>query len=159
MNTLKKAIRLSVLIMTPVFLLTGWAMGEVKLVKGQTIHIVSYPNIVSESYRINMRGNLIIHNTDQHHPITLVRIDHYNTDGKLVEKYLKSPLKLGPLAASRVIVKQPHHHEEKPGITFIVQWQADQPVTAPLVKCFIVGALSGQGYSFTSSGNVIHEEK
>lgn len=138
--------------------LYGFAAAKVKLVKGQTIYVPSYSNIISESYRVVLRGNLIIHNTDPNQSITIVRIDHYDTNGKLVEKYLTQPLELGPLAATRLTIKKLEQGDEGAGANFMVQWRAQDMVTEPIIESIMVGSLGTQGHSFSSQGRVIHEE-
>lgn len=132
--------------------------AALQLLKGQTIYIPSYANIISGTQRITLRANLIIHNTDPSRPIEVLRIDHYDTNGQLVEHYLQQPLKLPPLGATRVIVKAPQPGDEGAGANFIVQWRADDKVTAPLLECVMLGAAGTHSYSFSSAGRVIKEE-
>jgi hypothetical protein len=160
MNAMNKGILLSAWIIISFFAIGGLAAaGEIKLSKGQTMYIPSYSNIISESYRIVLRANLIVHNSDPNHSITLIRIDHYDTNGGLVGKYLSEPMKLGPLAAYRVIIKKPERGDEGAGSNFIVQWRAEKPVTEPIIECVMIGSSGTQGYSFSSQGRVISEEK
>lgn len=158
MNIVKKGMLLSALMMI-LLPIGGLAAREVRVSRGQTIYIPSYSNIISESYRIVLRANLIIHNSDPDDAITLSRIDHYDTNGTLVARYLSEPLKLGPLAAKRIIIKKPERGDEGAGSNFIVQWQAEKPVTEPIIECVMIGASGTQGYSFTSQGRVISEDK
>lgn len=67
------------------FFLYSFAAANVKLVKGHTICIPSYSNIISESYCVVLGGNIINHNTDTDNSISIVKIDHYDINGKLVE--------------------------------------------------------------------------
>lgn len=138
--------------------LYGVAAAKVKLVKGQTIYIPSYSNIISELYRVVLRGNLIIHNTDPNKSISIVKIDHYDTNGNLVEKYLSQPMELGPLAATRLTIKKLEQGDEGAGANFMVQWRAQDVVTEPIIESIMVGSLGTQGHSFSSQGRVIHEE-
>lgn len=159
MNIIKKATLVNTLSIITLLFLGGLAAGEVKLVKGQTIYMPSYSNVVTDVYRVVLRANLIINNTDPNQSITIVRIDHYDTSGKLVEKYLSQPLTLRPLAATRVIIKKPEHGDEGAGANFVVQWRAQNLVTEPLIECIMVGSFGTQGHSFSSIGRVIYEEK
>jgi hypothetical protein len=156
-----KLLVLTVAVATMVFSsLSGLALAA-KRVKGQTIYIPSYANVVSGPPMlmvVPLRANLIIHNTDPDHAITIDKIDHHDTDGKLVYKYLERPVTLKPLAATRVIVKEPKKGTEGVGANFIVQWHGDQPVNEPLIDCLMLGTLGNQGFSFSSQGNVIQEK-
>ena len=140
--------------------LTGLAAGEVKLVKGQTIYVPSYTSFMggkAASYAFEAKPTIFFHNTDQNNPINIVRIDFYNTNGKLVEKYLQQPLKLNPNSATRINVKELIKGEEGSDAHFIIQWQADNRVVEPLVQTWFVGAVGTRGYSYTSQARIIQE--
>jgi hypothetical protein len=143
------------------FTLSGAAKGAAKLVKSQTVYIPSYANVISGPPTlmvVPLRANLIIHNTDPSKAITVLKIDHYDTNGNLVYKYLEKPVKLNPLAATRVIVREPRRGDEGVGANFIVQWQAETPVHEPIVDCLMLGTLGNQGFSFNSQPRIIQEE-
>lgn len=158
MNQFKKVFFRGSLTLTALILLVNVSAGEVKLLKGQTIYIPSYSNILSDMQRIPLKANLIIHNSDPTHSITVLKIDHYDTDGALVEKYLQQPIKLKPLAATRLVIKESKSGNEGAGANFLVQWRAEDKVTEPLVECVMVGTSGTQGYSFSSFGRIIQEE-
>jgi hypothetical protein len=137
------------------------ALGAAKMVKEQTVYIPSYANVMSGPpllMVVPLRANLIIHNTDPSQPIAIDRIDHYDTDGKLVYKYLEKAVTLKPLAATRVIVKEPKKGDEGVGANFIVHWHATKPVNKPIIDCLMLGTLGNQGFSFSSQGRIIQEE-
>lgn len=143
------------------FSLSASASAAAKLVKAQTIYIPSYSNVISGPPMlmvVPLRANLIVHNTDPTQAITIDKIDHYDTDGKLVYKYLEKPVTLQPLAATRVIVKEPKRGNEGVGANFIVQWHAEKPVHEPIIDCLMLGTLGNQGFSFSSQGRIIEEE-
>lgn len=140
---------------------SGLALGAAKMVKGQTIYIPSYANVISGPpifMVVPLRANLIVHNTDPSQSITVTRIDHYDTDGKLAYRYLEKPVTLQPLAATRVVVKEPKKGDEGLGANFIVEWNAAKPVNEPIVDCLMLGTLGNQGFSFYSQGRIIKEE-
>lgn len=158
MNRFRKIIVTITPAVISLLFLYGFAAAKVKLVKGQTVYIPSYSNIISESYRVVLRGNLIIHNTDPHQSIMILRIDHYDTNGKLVAKYLSQPMELGPLAATRLTIKKLEQGDAGAGANFMVQWRAQGLVTEPIIESIMVGSLGTQGHSFSSHGRVINEE-
>ncbi|MEW6657921.1 MAG: DUF3124 domain-containing protein [Thermodesulfobacteriota bacterium] len=156
-NSLKRILTL-ILSVTLLFGLGTLAGAAVRLLKGQTLYVPSYANIIGDMQHITVRANLIIHNTDPTHAITLVRVDNYDTHGKLVEKYLAQPVQLKPLAATRIIIKNPKKGDEGAGANFIVQWRSENKVTEPIVECIMVGSLGTQGHTFSSQSRVIAEE-
>jgi len=157
MKNWRKASLLAIPIIILLFFVT-LAAGAVKLLKGQTVYIPSYSNIIGDYQSIKLRANLIIHNTDQVHAITIVRIDNYDTDGKMVEQYLSKPVELKPLAATRITIKNPKKGDEGAGANFIVQWKSENKVTEPIVECIMVGSLGNQGHTFNTQERVIAEE-
>jgi hypothetical protein len=145
-------------------LLLNWsnsAIGAVKQVKGQTVYIPSYANVISGPpiyMVVPLRANLVIHNTDPAQSITVARIDEYNTEGQKVSSYLAAPVTLNPLGAMRVVVKKSKKETEGLGANFIIQWQAEKKVAEPLIDCLIIGSLGAQGFSFITQGRIVKEQ-
>jgi len=99
---------------------------------------------------------LSVRSTDLSAAIRITSIDYYDTNGRMIRRYLDKPLNLGPLASTFV------HIEEKDasggfGANFIVRWNADRVVNTPVIECVMIGATSGQGISFVSPGQEIRE--
>ena len=139
----------------------GTALAAVKLVKGQTIYIPSYANVISGPpiyMVVPLRANLVIHNTDPDQTISIARIDEYNTEGQKVSSYLTAPVILNPMGAMRVVVKESKKEAEGLGANFIIQWQAEKKVTEPIIECLIIGSLGAQGFSFATQGRIIKEQ-
>lgn len=138
---------------------SGWSASfEPRLSKGQTVYVPAYSNVFSGPRRLpfQLATTLSIRNTDLSASFRVSSIDYYDTDGKLVRRFLQRPLVIGPLASSYV------HIEEKDvtggfGANFIVRWQADALIDAPIIECVMIGATSGQGISFVSPGQEIRE--
>jgi len=156
---LRKAFLLLTLSLIILFVFGPLAIGAVKLVKGQTLYVPSYSNIIGDYSHIMVRANLLIHNSDPVNPITIVRIDNYDTDGKLVENFLSKPVQLNALAAVRYAIRNPKKGNEGAGANFIVQWKAENRVVEPLIECIMVGSHGTQGHTFSSQGRVIQEEE
>jgi hypothetical protein len=157
----KQMVLMTLVAIMLLFNFSASALGAAKMAKSQTVYIPSYSNVISGPPTlmvVPLRANLIIHNTDPSQSITILRIDHYDTDGKMVYKYLEKPIKLNPLAATRVIVKEPKRGDEGLGANFIVQWQAEKPVNEPIIDCLMLGTLGNQGFSFVSQGRIIQED-
>ena len=140
----------------------GTAAAAVKMVKGQTVYIPSYANVISGPpiyMTVPLRANLVIHNTDPSQAITIAHIDEYNTEGQKVRSYLTAPVSLNPMGAMRVVVKESKKEAEGLGANFIIQWQAEKKVNEPIIDCLIIGSLGAQGFSFTAQGRVIKEQE
>ncbi|WP_129126203.1 DUF3124 domain-containing protein [Geomonas oryzae] len=136
------------------------ATQEIRLSKGQTVYVPVYSNVFTgpRSLPFQLAATLGVRNTDPNSWIRITSIEYYDTSGKLIRRYQEKdkPLSLAPLATTYV------HIEEKDtaggfGANFIVRWQADRAVNAPIVECVMIGATSGQGISFVSPGQAIRE--
>ena len=139
----------------------GAASAALKMVKGQTVYIPSYANVISGPpiyMTVPLRANLVIHNTDPSQAITVARIDEYDTEGKKVSSYLTAPVVLNPMGAMRVVVKESKKEAAGLGANFIIQWQAEKKVTEPIIECLIIGSLGAQGFSFATQGRVTQEQ-
>jgi hypothetical protein len=136
---------------------SGWsASAEFRLSKGQTLYVPAYSNVFSGPRRLpfQLATTLSLRNTDLTASLRVISVDYYDTNGKLVRRHLEKPITLGPLASSYV------HIEEKDvsggfGANFIVRWDADRSINAPIIECVMIGATSGQGISFVSPGQEI----
>ena len=159
---MKRLIKVYFLTALGLTLLTGLAASEVRLIKGQTFYVPCYTSFMSgsqaDSYAFDAKPTIFINNTDQNHAINIVRIDFYNTNGKLVEKYLQQPQKLNANSSMRINVKERLKGEEGSGAHFIIQWQAEHKVVEPLVQTWFVGAVGTRGYSYTAPARVIQED-
>ncbi|HLD46453.1 MAG TPA: DUF3124 domain-containing protein [Desulfobaccales bacterium] len=161
MQVMKRLFGFAGLAAMMVFFCGGPASAAVKLVKGQTVYIPSYSNVISGPpiyMTVPLRANLVIHNTDPSQAITVTRIDEYNTEGKKVSSYLTAPVVLNSMGAMRVVVKESKKEAEGLGANFIIQWQAEKKVTEPIIECLIIGSLGAQGFSFATQGRVTQEQ-
>ena len=157
MQKLLKVLLAMVITTMGLFMFTGLVAAEVKLLKGQTYYVPCSTSYISGGYSFNIKATILIHNTDPNNSINLVRIDFYNSSGKLVEKYLQQPLKLDALAATRISVKEPLAGEEGMAAHFIIQWQSEAKVVEPLIEGLFIGTSGTHGYSWTLQPRIIQE--
>lgn len=137
----------------------GWAASsEIRLSKGQTLYVPVYSNVFAGPRKrpLQLAATLSIRNTDMASSFSVTAIDYYDTNGKIVRRHLNRPTVIAPLATTYV------HIEERDtlggfGANFIVRWQADNLINAPVVECVMIGATGGQGISFVSPGQEIRE--
>ena len=161
MQVMKRLFWFTGLMALGLFFSSGPALAAVKLVKGQTVYIPSYSNVISGPpiyMTVPLLANLVIHNTDPSQAITVARIDEYDTEGKKVSSYLTAPVVLNSMGAMRVVVKESKKEAEGLGANFIIQWQAEKKVTEPIIECLIIGSLGAQGFSFATQGRVTQEQ-
>lgn len=137
----------------------GWLdPSEVRLSKGQTVYVPVYSNVFNgpRSRPFQLATTLSIRSTDFASSFRVTSIDYYDTNGKLVRRHIEKPLIVGPMASKYI------HIEESDtsggfGANFIVRWEADKVIDTPIIECVMIGATSGQGISFVSSGQEIKD--
>jgi hypothetical protein len=135
------------------------AGSEVRLLKGQTLYVPAYSHIYhgDKQRPFDLAVTLSIRNTDPVHPITLVSVAYFNTDGKQVRSYLESELKLGAMSSTRYVIQESDQSGGS-GANFIVQWKSELKVTEPIVETIMISTRTQQGISFTSRGQAIKED-
>jgi len=133
---------------------------DIELSAGQTVYVPIYSHIYSgvKGRPFDLAATLSIRNTNPKNSITLVSVKYYDSDGKLVEDYLKKPKQLNALVSARYIITEADKAGGS-GANFIVVWKSDQEVNPPIIEAVMIGTHSGQGISFLSRGRVIKEDR
>lgn len=127
-----------------------------KDVMGQTIYVPIYSHIYirDKSLTMNLAATLSIRNTDAQNPIRVTSVRYYDTNGKLIKKYISSPLRILPMATAEFIIA-PNDTSGGSGANFIVEWAATIHVTEPIVEAVMIGEAYQQGISFIGTGKII----
>ena len=150
---------LSVLIaFTMICITADFALSEVKMKKGQTVYVPVYSHVLigPRGNAFNLAVTLAIRNTDLKYPITVFAADYFNTDGKLVRKFISNPVKLDPMASTHLLIEEADTSGGI-GANFIIRWKAERDVNVPVIESVMIGGSLGQGISFISSGQEITE--
>lgn len=104
--------------------------------------------------RIDFSVTLSIHNGSATRPITIERIDYYDTAGKLVEEHLKEPVAIRPYGTIQVVVGQPDTRGGL-GANFIVDWTSPTASIEPIIEAVMLSSHGTQGYSFLAVGRKV----
>lgn len=130
--------------------------STVKIATGQTVYVPVYSQIYTVEQRrtIELTTTLSLRNTDPGQPIIIASVNYFNSSGALVRKYLEQPVELNPLAATAFVVDQ-QDASGGAGASFVVEWVAQTPVSAPVIEAVMIHTLGNQGLSFVSPGRVI----
>ena len=134
------------------------ANSEIQLSDGETIYVSSYSNVYSGPKKnpFQLAAMLSIRNTDPKYPITVLRVDYYDNNGKMIEKTIEKQFELGPFASTHFYVKE-YDKRGGPGANFIVKWRSANKVNRPIIEGLMLGLTSGQGLSFICPGQTIVE--
>ena len=124
--------------------------------RGGTVYVPVYSMVYTgdRAVPVNLASTLSIRNTDLKHSLKVSSVDYYSSAGKLIKKMLPIALVLGPLASTSIFIKEKDTSGGF-GSTFLVRWAADKEISAPLIECVNIGAYSGLGISFITSGREI----
>lgn len=127
-----------------------------ELSKGQRIYVPVYSHIYSGDRErpFLLTVTLSIRNIDPDHPIKITLVDYYETQGKLLKKYIDKPTTLRPLESLRYVIPEKDKSGGS-GANFIVKWQSDNFANPPIVETIMIGTQNQQGVSFTSRGQEI----
>jgi hypothetical protein len=102
--------------------------------------------------RANFSVTLSIHNASETQILVLRRIAYFDTGGKVVESYLKSPVALKPFAAIEVFVPASDVRGGAGGANFVVDWAATGEIVAPIAEALMFGDVGSGHYAFVSQG-------
>ena len=125
---------------------------------GQTVYVPVYSHIFADDrYRDRpflLTATLSVRNTDPERPFTLQRVDYYDSEGALLQRYLEAPITLAPLASTHYIVPE-SEAKGGAGAKFLSDWQAPAAVNEPIIEAVMIGTKLQQGISFISTGRAI----
>ncbi len=125
--------------------------------RGQLLYLPVYSNVpFKDPERLyDLAAFVAVHNTDPRQAVTVTKVLYFDSNGKLVRDYLPQPQVLAPLATVDYFV--PEEDQSGTGANFVIEWQSDTPVVAPLVESVMIGLSHGQGVSFLSPGRVMRQ--
>ncbi|OHC80469.1 MAG: hypothetical protein A3G73_04840 [Rhodospirillales bacterium RIFCSPLOWO2_12_FULL_67_15] len=131
---------------------------------GQTVYIpvyshVHHGNLDSRGVpsRLLLSSMLSFRNTDPEAELTLVSVDYFDTNGKLIRRYLAQPRRVGPLASADSFVE---HRDVAggQGASFIVTWRSERPINPPLAETVNTYAFGTQYMVFTARGRTLETD-
>lgn len=97
---------------------------------------------------------LSIHNASETRPLVLKRVAYFDTAGKMVESYLKSPIALKPFSTIEVFIAASDVRGGT-GANFVVDWAATGEIAEPAVEALMIGSVGAGHYAFVSQGRPI----
>jgi hypothetical protein len=104
--------------------------------------------------RADFSVTLSIHNASETRPLVLKRIAYFDTSGKLVESYLKSPVAMKPFATIEVFIPATDVRGGT-GANFVVDWAAAGDIAEPVIEALVVGSVGSGHYAFISQGRAL----
>jgi Protein of unknown function (DUF3124) len=131
-----------------------------QIVAGQTLYVPIYSHVYTadNAEPLSLAATLFVRNADRNRSIVVTKVQYVDSSGKTVREFLKSPLKIAPLASMDFFLKE---SDETGGASpsFIVEWVSTESSNEPIVESVMIGTAGTQGISFTCSGTVIASRK
>ena len=126
--------------------------------RGELVYVPIYSSIFFENGKrtLELAATLSIHNVNPDQQVTITRADYFNSEGKLIKKYLEKPLVLNPLQTTNIVIAR-SDTSGGTGANFLVEWQGNQTVTSPIIEAVMANASSNLGIAFTTSGKVVRK--
>ena len=104
--------------------------------------------------RADFSVTLSVHNASETRPLIVKRIAYFDTSGKMVESYLKSPVALKPFATVEVFIAASDVRGGT-GANFVVDWAAAGEIAEPVIEALVVGSVGSGHYAFISQGRAL----
>lgn len=128
--------------------------------RGQLLYLPVYSHVwygdrdKGGPYKAMMSALVSIRSTDPGKPLRVRSARYYSTDGKLLAEYLNKPRLLPPLGTIELLVER---REDKggSGANFLIEWEADGPISPPLVQAVHVSVLAQRGLSFVTEAREV----
>ena len=133
-----------------------YADSKALLSNGQTLYVPVYSHIYTgdKEKPFLLTVTLSVRNIDPVNQMEITSVDYYETQGKILKKYIEKPKIIKPLESLRYVIPETDKSGGS-GANFIVQWKSDKIVNPPIVESIMIGTQGSQGISFTSRGRVI----
>lgn len=138
----------------------GQGLGpRIRQSTGQTIYVALYSQVYQglRDRPFALSATLSVRNADPDRAMELAAVDYYDTEGKLVRRYLDKPVTVGPLATREFLVGEKDTAGGS-GAKFLVRWKSAQAMIPPVVEAVMIGTANSQGISFVVLDRVIKEE-
>jgi hypothetical protein len=118
------------------------------------VPVYSSVSMAQGRLRADFSATLSVHNASETRPLVLNRIAYFDTAGKMVESYLKSPVALKPFSTIEVSIAAADVRGGT-GANFVVDWAAAGEIAEPVVEALMVGDVGAAHYAFISQGRPI----
>ncbi len=118
----------------------------------RTVYVPAYSHVYSHGglpYLLEV--TLSVRNTDPQTNLTLTRADYYDTEGKMLRRFITAPTQLTPLKSESFVVEKTDYKGGS-GANFIVEWSADKPISKPVIEAVMIGVDPEYQISFLREG-------
>lgn len=122
--------------------------------KGQTLYLPIYSHMLYGNLGKNGKASYVllsalvsIRNTDARRPVRVLSARYFDTNGKLLGERVPTPMLIPPLGTLELFVEL-NDASGGSGANFIIRWDAEQPVSPPLVESLHANMDGGKAVIF-----------
>ncbi len=150
---------LIVLFLTAVVTLPAIAGDKPARSKGQTLYVPAYSHVVhgDRNQPFHLTATLSVRNADPSHPITVSSVEYRDSKGAMIRQLITEPPKpMAPFSSAEFVVGESDKTGGQ-GASFVVRWNAETAVVAPVVETVLIGTAASQGISFVGGARIIED--
>ncbi len=132
-------------------------------VKAQTLYLPIYSHMLygnlgrsGKASSVLLSALVSIRNTDIRRPLRIISARYFDTNGKALSERVPAPLVLPPLGTLELFVEL-NDASGGSGANFIIKWDAEQPISPPLVEALHANMDSGKAIIFMTQSVPISE--
>ncbi len=120
------------------------------------VYVPAYSTLRTGSGKgtLDFAVTLSIQNASEDKTLVLDRIDYFDTSGKLVEKFLASPVAVRPFGTVEIFVAKDDTRGGT-GANFVVGWAAAGAIAEPVIETVMISSAGNFSWSFVSQGRPI----
>ncbi len=152
------------LLLASLGVVSGASAQDVRaLSKGQTLYLPVYSHMLYGNLGKNGKASSVllstlvsIRNTDQRRPVRILSAKYFDTHGKLLGERVPNPAVIPPLGTLELFVEL-NDASGGSGANFIIRWDAEQPVSPPLVESLHANMDGGKAVIFMTQSVPISE--
>lgn len=128
-------------------------------IPSNTVYVPAYSHAYTDGGKpLPLETTLTVRNIDPKRKVLLLNVDYYDTQGKLLRKYVAEQQLLQPLQSVNFIVEK-SDTAGGAGANFIVEWGTLAGASPPIVEAMMVGIDPDYSFSFVRSGVTIADKK
>jgi hypothetical protein len=126
------------------------------MLTGQSVYVPAYSEVffVNTERTWDLAVTLAIHNTDPDNAINITSARYYDTGGNMITKFINAPVTLQPWVTEGFVLERTDKTGSI-GENFVVDWEAGDPVSEPVIETVIVSTSGTQALGFTAPGRII----
>lgn len=132
---------------------------KIEVLQSQTLYVPVYSSIPHYMDSLtHLSAILSIRNVSPNDEIIISKVDYFDTNGKFLKSFIDKPFSLGKLSSKDFPIPV-MDLSGGTGANFIVTWESEKKVVAPIIETIHIGKLGTQGFSFTSQAKEIQPEQ